>query len=507
MSKKNQKKTENIVKRPPIVVVMGHIDHGKSTLLDTIRKSNIVEKETGGITQHISAYTVNHTSKENNTQSNITFLDTPGHAAFQKMRLRGADVADMAILVVSAEDGVKPQTLEALESIKQADIPYIVAINKIDKPGVDIQKTKNSLIENEIYIEGMGGNIPWVTISAKKNIGIDELLDLVILTAEISELQGDTNAYATGKIIESKLDNRRGNTATLIITNGTLHAGQVVVSDDTYCPVRIMESFTGKSVKQAGLSEPVLLIGFNKSPKIGSIFITVDNKKQALQAINKNSKPKDYNDIAYKNTSYNLAEDKNSIPISIKTDVLGTVDAIKHELSKINNDKIHVKIVNSSVGDITAKDVQYLGPNKNGIIVGFNVKTDSTAESLAERFSVEIKTFNIIYELAEWLSEALEKRVPKHKEEIVTGKAKILRYFSTQKNVHVLGAKIDNGVIKTNQKVRIIRRDLEIGHGLVKNLQQQKLDVDQVSDGEFGIKLETKTELATGDLLEAIEII
>ena len=281
--KKTKQTKENIVKRPPIVVVMGHIDHGKSTLLDYIRKSNSVASEAGGITQHLSAYVVTHTTKEKAVEQ-ITFLDTPGHEAFQKMRLRGADMADVAILVVSAEDGVKPQTLEALASIKQANIPYIVAINKIDKPGADIMRTQTSLIENEIYVEGMGGDIPWVGISAKTGEGIPELLDIVVLAADIAELKADTSAPATGQIIEGKMDSKRGNTATLIVKDGTLKKGSFVVSGHSYTPVRIMEDFNGKPVSEAGPATPVGIAGFGEIPAVGAAFYTVATKKEAEAA-------------------------------------------------------------------------------------------------------------------------------------------------------------------------------------------------------------------------------
>src|SRR5690606_21601078 len=256
------------------------IDHGKSTLLDFIRKANVVAGEAGGITQHLSAYVATHTTKEGAAEQ-ITYLDTPGHEAFQKMRLRGADVADVAILVVSAEDGVKPQTMEALASIQTAGIPYIVAINKIDKPGADIPRTQASLIENEIYIEGMGGDIPWAAISAKAGTGIDDLLDLVILTADLAELTGDTNATAEGVVIEGDLDGKRGTTATLIVKNGTLQSGLFVVAGKAFAPVRIMEDFSGKSIKEAGLSEPVGIVGFSDIPEVGVPFTTVSTKKEA----------------------------------------------------------------------------------------------------------------------------------------------------------------------------------------------------------------------------------
>lgn len=488
----------NIVKRPPIVVVMGHIDHGKSTLLDFIRKSNVVAGEAGGITQHLSAYVATHTSKEGRTEQ-ITFLDTPGHEAFQKMRLRGADVADIAILVVSAEDGVKPQTLEALASIKQASIPFIVAINKIDKPAADIPRTQASLIENEIYIEGMGGDIPWVAISAKAGTGIDELLDLVILTADLADLKEDANAAAEGTIIESRLDKKRGNTATLIITKGTLRLGDFVVSGNCYSPVRIMEDFTGRAVKEAGLSEPIGIIGWTDTPAIGAAFRTVADKKNAEASIEQHT--------AAANQPKKQPNGLPIIPILIKADVSGTIDAIKHELGKFVSDRIAVRVIDSGVGDITASDVQNVSATDHAIIVGFNVKLERPAKELAERLGVEVNTFSIIYELSEWLETALKNRTPKQEAQVVTGKAKILRHFSVQKHTHVLGGRAEDGVLKVGQPVRILRRDIEIGTGTIRNIQQAKSDVSQVSEGEFGMQLETKTDIAAGDHIEAYDIV
>lgn len=499
MAKKKQNTTPNLIKRPPVVVVMGHIDHGKSTLLDTIRKSNIVDAEAGGITQHLSAYVVPHETKDG-AKETITFLDTPGHAAFQKMRLRGADVANVAILVVSAEDGVKPQTLEALESIKQAGIPYVVAINKIDKPGADIPKTQASLVENEIYIEGMGGDIPWAPVSAKSGDGIKDLLDLVILSADLAELQGDTNASATGKVIEGKMDPKRGNTATLLITDGTLRSGQFVVAGKTFSPVRIMEDFQGKTVKEAGLSTPVRIVGFTDIPEVGCEFTTVTNKKEAETAILEVDTEKQ-TDTPYQRSSLPV------VPILIKADVLGTIDAIEHELEKFESDRITVRIIDTGVGDVSVNDVQNVSATKDAIIVGFNVKVERPAQDLADRLGVEIDTFEIIYELSEWLNTALKNRTPKMEEAVVTGSVKILKHFSAQKNIHVLGGRVEEGVIKMNQRVTILRRDIEIGKGTIKNLQQQKSDVQQVDEGEFGMQLETKAEIAPGDYLKPFDTV
>lgn len=484
-------------KRPPIVVVMGHIDHGKSTLLDTIRKTNVVDKEAGGITQHLSAYVVPHTTKDG-AHEMITFLDTPGHEAFQKMRLRGADVADVAILVVSAEDGVKPQTLEALASIKQAGIPYVIAINKIDKPGADVARTQASLIENEIYIEGMGGDIPWAPISAKTGQGISDLLDLVILAADLAELTGDPSATATGQVIEGKLDPKRGNTATLIVKNGTLRSGMFVVSGTAMAPVRIMEDFTGKTLKEASLSLPVGIVGFSHIPTAGASFLTVTNKKEA-EALVKAAE-------ARAERRANLRSDLPTIPVLIKADVLGTIDAIEHELEKFASDRITVRVIDASVGPITASDVQNVSATKEAIIVGFNVPVERAARDLAERLGVEIDTFSIIYELSEWLEQALKNRTPQKEEEVVTGKVKLLKHFSSQKNIHVLGGRLEEGHIKMKQRVHIMRRDIEIGKGTVKNLQQQKSDVQRIDEGEFGMQLETRAEIAPGDYLIPFDV-
>lgn len=495
---KTKLQEHHIIKRPPIVVVMGHIDHGKSTLLDFIRKANVVEGEAGGITQHLSAYVANHTTKEGVTGS-ITFLDTPGHEAFQKMRLRGADLADVAILVVSAEDGVKPQTMEALASIEAAGIPYVVAINKIDKPGADIPRTQASLIEHGIYIEGMGGNIPWTAISAKAGTGVDDLLDLVVLTADLADLKADTNSPAEGKVIEAKLDKKRGNTATLIISKGTLKTGDFVVSGRAFSPVRIMEDFTGRSLKEASLSVPVGIVGWNETPVVGAPFTTVANKKAAEEVIASKG-----DEVA---TEVTKASQLPTIPLLIKADVSGTLEAILHELAKFESDRVSVKIIDSAVGDISVADVQNVSATKSAIIVGFNVRVERSAQDLAERLGVEIDTFKVIYELSEWLNTALKNRTPTKEEEIVTGRAKILRHFSVQRYTHVLGGRAEEGVIKNGQEVRIMRRDIKIGEGEIKNIQQAKSDVSEVKEGEFGMQLQTKTEIAAGDYIEAFDTV
>lgn len=484
--------------RPPIVVIMGHIDHGKSTLLDTIRSTNIVATEAGGITQHLSAYSVTHASKEHGERS-LTFLDTPGHAAFQKMRLRGADVADIAVLIVSAEDGVMPQTLEALAAIKEAGIPYIVAINKIDKPNADLVRTQSSLIENEIFIEGMGGDIPWVAISAKSGLGIDELLDTIILSAELAGIEGNPSAEPVGTVIEGHLDKKRGIAATLIVTNGTVRSGSFIVSEHTFAPVRIMENCLGKAVREAGLSEPVAIIGWNDIPRAGASFAVVPTKKDAEQAV------RDFieAEAAKKRAAAapRRAGAKPLIPLVIKADTLGSIEAISHEVDKLRNDRVDLKIVTASIGDITTTDIQNASATANAIVVGFHNRLDRTAEELALRLSVSTATFAIIYDLADWLKEMITSRLPRHEEEVVNGKVKILKRFSVQKNTHVLGGRLVDGTLSVGQPVHIMRHDIRLGEGVVENIQQQKSNVQKITEGEFGMQLTTRADFSEGDLL------
>jgi translation initiation factor IF-2 len=486
------------VSRHPVVVIMGHIDHGKSTLLDYIRKSNVVASEAGGITQHLSAYVVEHGTKEGDKKK-ITFLDTPGHEAFQQMRFRGADVADIAILIVSAEDGVMPQTMEALECITKAGIPYIVAINKIDKPNANLVRTQSSLIEHGIYIEGMGGDISWVGISAKTGQGVDELLDVVLLTAELATFTTHPNIRAVGKVIEGKLDVKRGNTATLMIKDGTLESGMFVVSGSSFAPIRIMEDWSGKTIKGAHASEPVGIVGWTSVPEVGASFETVSSKKEAEERV------RSYTEVTSMNNTLN--PDLPTIPLLIKTDVLGTIDAIKHEIKKQSSERINIRIIDAGVGNITPSDIQNVSATENAIIVGFNVKVDRAATDLAERLGVEIEIFDIIYKLGEWLEGALIKRTPKKEEEQKTGRIKILKHFSSQKHLHVLGGRLEEGTMTLGQHVKIFRRDIDLGRGVIKNLQQQKSNVDRVSDGEFGMQLDSRAEVAPGDYLEPYTVV
>jgi len=501
----NKQTGNNTVERSPVIVIMGHIDHGKSTLLDHIRKTNIVDKEAGGITQKISAYEVKHEGKDGKIHR-ITFLDTPGHEAFQTMRIRGADVADIAVLVVSAEDGVKPQTLEALKSILKAEIPYIVAINKVDKPGADIERTKQSLAENEIYVEGYGGSIPWVAISAKTGQGVPELLDMMLLVAEMEELQGNPKTSASGVIVEANTDPKKGVAATLIIKEGTLKTGMTVVAEESMAPTRIMEDFMGRKIKEATFSSPIQIIGWNFMPKVGAKFISFDSKKEAEAYMEE--KRSSQKKSPSKDTIQETNEESVTIPIILKTDAQGTIEAIEHELKKLTTEKVIPKIIHSGTGTITEADVKSAGSNTKTLIIGFNVKVDSQAKDVAERMLLEVKTFDIIYKLGEWLAEVCKERTPKKFVEEVTGRAKVLKTFSRTKDKQVIGGRVEMGTFTVGMDVRIIRREAMIGMGKIKELQQQKNKTGKVEEGsEFGCLIQSPIETAPGDKLELISLI
>jgi translation initiation factor IF-2 len=507
--KKEERQTRE---RPPIVAVVGHIDHGKSTLLDYIRRSNTVASEAGGITQHLSAYEVDHNSKR------ITFLDTPGHEAFRAMRSRGLEVADVAVLVVSAEDGVKPQTMEAVKLILEANIPYIVALTKIDKPGADVEKAKHSLLENGIYLEGLGGDIPFVAVSGKTGEGVPELLDLIVLAGEMTGLSTDPDAPGAGLIIEAHVDNKRGNTATLMIQSGAVESGEYIVAGNAIAPVRIMENFLGKTIKEAGAGSPVRVVGFSTLPAIGTAWRAVETKKEAESDSHSNtsqSESKTWPAGPERSSGEIVALGepdalKITLPIVIKTDFAGTGEAILHEIEKLpKSEKLEVRVVSRGVGPITESDVRFVGAGKNpGIILGFNVKIDAPAKDLAERLGVETPVFDIIYKLAEWLGTELEKRRPRAHMEERTGNAKILKVFSVVKNQVVLGGRVEEGAIAQGEEIKIMRRDVELGRGTIVSLQSQKTATKKVEAGsEFGAMVKVSCEPAAGDTLEAFAVV
>lgn len=493
--------TSGNISRPPIVVVMGHIDHGKSTLLDYIRKSNVVEKEAGGITQHISAYEVTH-KNDKGEEKRITFLDTPGHEAFQKMRFRGAEIADIAILVVSAEDGVKAQTLEAIECINKSAIPFIVAINKIDKPNADVERTKLALLEHGVYLEGMGGQISFIPISAKQGTGIPELLDMMLLQAELEELTGNTEKLAEGVIIESNLDPKKGISATLIIRDGSIEKGMFVAAGSAVAPVRIMEDFKGAQIEKSTFSSPIRIVGWSSIPAAGAAFGTFATKKDAEQ-VAALATPTTRGTIV-QTIADETAAGKTVIPVILKADVIGSLDAIEHELEKLGTEQVRLRVIQKNVGSISENDVKVASGVEGTLVVGFNAKIDSPARDLAERTRVEIQTFDIIYKLSEWLAEIVAARAPKVETEEVIGRAKVLKYFSSVKDKHVLGARMESGTLKNKSAVRIIRKEIEVSRGHITSLQQNKIAEGKVEQGEFGAQIQSKIEPMPGDYLEAI---
>lgn len=481
--------------RPPIIAVMGHIDHGKSSLLDYIREANIVAGEAGGITQHVAAYIAVHNDRS------VTFLDTPGHEAFKTIRARGAAAADIAILVVAADEGVMPQTLDALTAIKEAGIPFIVAITKIDKNNADIAHTKNSLIENGIFIEGMGGDVAYAQISSKTGDGVSELLDLVLLASDISEITADPEASATGFVLESTQDPKRGASATLIVKDGSLSLDGFVVAGDAYAPIRFIEDFRGLRVQTAGPSEPVRISGFNKLPLAGAFFSVVKNKKEA--EILAKETAKELKALPERDASVDGIVE---LPLIVKADVAGSIDAIVHELNKIKHEKASIRIVSYGVGSVSETDVK-TAQASGGIIIAFNTGTDPIARDLAERENISIFSFYIIYELSAKVKELLDAIIPIVAIEKELGRAMVLKIFSSGPKKQVIGARYASGVLAVGSRIKIMRGDSEIAQGSIKNIQQARADVKEIhTEGDFGAEIECRENTAYGDEIVAFAV-
>ena len=475
---------------------MGHIDHGKSSLLDYIRKSNVVEKEAGGITQHVSAYVAEH--EHEGTKRHITFLDTPGHEAFKALRARGAQAADVAILVIAAEEGVKPQTKEAFEEITTAGIPFVVAFTKIDKPGADVERAKVSALEAGIYLEGLGGDVPYGAVSSKSGEGIPELLDLVLLAADLRELTGDPTVLAQGFVLESSQNSKRGTSSTLIVKNGTLSTGTFVVAGDALAPVRFIEDFQGKRITEALPSSPVAISGWNTIPSAGTPFQTVASKKEAEAKVLEATKKVKEEDV--------VSSDTASLPIIIKGDVTGSVEAIKGILKKVTHEHIALRVIASGIGSVGESDVK-TAQTAGGVIFAFHTSVDPLARDLADRTHVPIEEFNIIYELETRAKELLNERAPRIEKEEVLGEAKVLKAFSVSGVKQVLGARHLSGTLTLGDQVKIVRRGIELGRGKLTNLQVARVDVKDIhTEGEFGLQVESKAEISGGDELVAFRI-
>ncbi|MDO8590274.1 MAG: GTP-binding protein [bacterium] len=500
MAKLEPKKDKD--SRPPVVAILGHIDHGKSTLIDYIRKTNVTGSEAGGITQHTSAYEVTHTSKDGRSRR-ITFLDTPGHEAFSSIRTRCANVADIAALIVSAEDGVKPQTLEVFKHIKECALPYMVVITKIDKPSANVLRTKQNLAENEIYVEGYGGDTPVVELSATTGQGVDEFLDMIGLMTELEEKTADRDALGSGVIIESRCDAKRGITAVGIIKDGTVRPGLFAATLGTIAPIRFLLDAEENAVDELSFSSPVQIVGWDKMPTIGEEFKTFLKKEDALayaekrksESVESKSEPK-------------VMEGMSILPLIIKADTAGSLEVIKSELGKLTRERITPKVVLSSVGSVNENDVKSALATAGAVIIGFNAKVDSQAMALAERSGITILGFNIIYELTDKVKELLTEKEPRIEVEEIMGTVKVLKLFGITKGKQVIGGRVLSGQLKRGAIVKIIRREAEIGTGRVKELQQSKITTDTVSEGtEFGAMIESKIEVAPGDVLNAVVMV
>jgi len=486
--------------RPPVVALMGHIDHGKSTLLDYIRKTKITEGEAGGITQHVNAYEVTH------NQSKITFIDTPGHEAFTSIRSRGANIADIAILVVSAEDGVKPQTIEAYKHIKKSEVPFIVAITKIDKPSANIERAKQSLAENDVYVEGYGGSISSVSVSAKTGEGVNELLEMIILLSEVEHFTGDRGRWGSGIVLESRLDPQIGIIAVGIIKDGTVRKGMTVASVGAIAPLRFIQDTEGKEQKSLSFSSPIQMAGWDEAPPAGAMFETFDDKRAAqFYAESELAKAKAKRSGKESTTHINGDENTAILPIIIKADVTGSLEALVYELNKLSHERIILKIILKGIGTVSENDVKSAMTTAGTIVFSFNTKIDSQAAALAERSGVPVETFDIIYKLTERINNLLLEREPKIEVEEITGQGKVLKIFSTTKDKHVIGVRSLSGIFEVGGLLKIIRRDEEIGRGKIKGLQQNKVEIEKISENsEFGAMIESKTEIAPGDMLEQI---
>ena len=503
--KEEEEPAESLVPRPPVICVMGHVDHGKTSLLDAIRKTNVTDKEAGGITQHIGAYTVNIDGKA------ITFLDTPGHEAFTSMRMRGANSTDIAILVVAADDGVMPQTVEAINHAKAAGIEVIVAVNKIDKPGANIDRVKQELTEYDLVAEDWGGQTIFAPVSAKTGQGIPELLEMILLTADVLELKANPKRKARGLVIEAELDKGRGPVATVLVQKGTLHVGDFISAGASHGKVRAMVDDRGRRVREALPSTPVEILGLNDVPNAGEVFICHDNDKQAKNyadtfiAQNKAKLLEETKSKMSLDELYSKIQEGNlkELNIIIKADVQGSVEAVKQSLVKLSNEEVVVKVIHGGVGAINESDV-ILASASNAIIIGFNVRPDAMAKSTAEREGVDVRLYKVIYQAIEDVEAAMKGMLDAVFEEKIIGHAEIQQIFKASAIGNIAGARVIDGCIQKDCKVRITREGEQIFEGPLASLKRFKDDVKEVKEGyECGLVFEGFDQMKELDIVEA----
>ena len=499
----SEDKKEDLEERPPVVVVMGHVDHGKTSLLDTIRKTNVIEGEAGGITQAIGAYMVTVNDRK------ITFLDTPGHEAFTAMRARGAQITDIAILVVAANDGIMPQTVEAINHAKSAGIPIIVAINKIDLPDSNVEKVKQELMNYELVPEEWGGDTICVPISAKNNTNIDQLLEMVLLEADVLELKANPHKQAKGVVIEAKLDKSKGPIATMLVQRGTLDVGDTIVVGSSIGRIRVMTNDKGKKVKQAGPSTPVEITGLTDVPEAGDVFYEVKDEKMAKHLIERRkrqAREKAINQVTkvtLDNLFSQMEEGKLKVlNLIVKADVQGSVEAVKQSMEKLSNDEVRVKVIHSAVGAVNQSDVT-LAKVSNAIIIAFNVRPDNMAKEIAEKDEVEIKQYSVIYQAIEDVELAMKGMLDPKYEEKVIGNVEVRQIFRISNVGTIAGGYVLSGKVERNAGVRVIRDNVVIHEGKLATLKRFKDEVKEVTKGfECGIQIENYNDIKEGDNIE-----
>ncbi|MBQ3487271.1 MAG: translation initiation factor IF-2, partial [Clostridia bacterium] len=486
------------------VTIMGHVDHGKTSLLDAFRHSNVTAGEAGGITQHIGAYTVMCKGRQ------ITFIDTPGHEAFTSMRARGAQVTDIVILVVAADDGIMPQTIEAINHAKAANVPIVVAVNKIDKPGADPDKVTQQLTEYGLVSEDWGGDTIVVPVSAKKNINLDTLLEMVLLQADVLELKANPNRLAKGTVIEAKLDKARGPLATVLVQNGTLKKGDTIIAGTAYGRIRAMIDDKGRMVNSAGPSTPVEILGFNEVPEAGDIMNVADADKLTRQVAEerkdkiKAAQIKAMQKVSLDELFNQMAEgDLKELNIIVKADVQGSAEAVKQSLEKLSNDEVRVRCIHNAVGAISESDIMFASAS-NAIVIGFNVRPDATARALAEKEKVDVRTYRVIYNAIEDVEAAMKGMFKPVFKEVEMGRVSVRNTFKISGVGTIAGAYVQDGKVTRNAQVRVVRDGVVVYDGKISSLKRFKDDVKEVASGyECGISFENFNDVHEGDVIEA----
>lgn len=496
-----------LLERPPVITIMGHVDHGKTTLLDTIRKTNVVSGEAGGITQAIGAYQIKYNDKK------LTFIDTPGHAAFTEMRARGASVTDIVIIIVAADDGVMPQTKEAIDHAKAAGVPIIVAVNKMDKPDANPERVLTEMAEYGIMPEAWGGDVMFVNISAKTGMGIDDLLERILLISELQELKANPNRYASGTVIESKLDKNSGVISTLLIQNGTLRLGDAIVVGNYAGKIRTLKNDRNESLVEAGPSTPVSITGLSESPSAGDKFMVFENEKKAKTIANermlkyKESSTKVNHSVSLDELFNRINEGANEINIILKADVKGSEEAVKNSLQKLDVEGIRINIIRSGIGTVSESDI-VLASASDALIIGFNIRPDNKTMEYAKERNVDIRLYNIIYKLVEEMEQAMRGKLDPIFEEKVLGQAEVRKLFKFSKVGTIAGCMVTSGIMKRDAKARVIRDGVIIYDGAINTIAREKDQVKEVKSGiECGITIENFNDIKERDVIEAYEIV